>query len=176
MSLKHSLIAFLLAVVLLGGCSEKSVTTPPKPSSEQYYVVSVEKNRFLGVLTESYQGYAPNTDKEYYAAIYYEYPNASDLRVGQRVKVKSNHPVMESDPGQSIADNVEVLPEYKPKDANMSEFEVVAKAMKITKKQSKEIDPKVVGIKSINYNDKSDIWKVITNLDGKIFDLEIKDR
>ncbi|MGG3451806.1 DUF3221 domain-containing protein [Domibacillus aminovorans] len=176
MKSRYPLVTFLLAAVLLSGCSENSVTEPREPSSNEYYVASVQGNKFLAVLTEPYSGFEPNTDKEYYSATYYEYPNASDLKAGQRVKIESSHPVMESLPGQGIADSVEVLPEYKPKEADMSESEIVMKAIEMTKEQSDEINPIIVGIKNIQYDDQSDMWKVSTNLDGEIFELKIEDK
>ncbi len=54
----------------------------------------------------------------------YEYPNADqEVVVGQRFIVEHTGDIAESYPGQGIAKSVKVLPDVKPKEVGLSEFE-----------------------------------------------------
>lgn len=61
--------------------------------------------------------------------MHYEFEGASELRVGMRVDIEANGPIMTSFPGQGGAAFVTVYPNYKPEGATLSEFEVNAQAI-----------------------------------------------
>lgn len=63
--------------------------------------------------------------------VYYAFPEADKLQVGQRVKVERTGPIAESYPGQGTAKFVEVLPDYKPANAKLSESQAVAKVLEM---------------------------------------------
>ncbi|WP_342515190.1 DUF3221 domain-containing protein [Sporosarcina sp. FSL K6-1522] len=75
--------------------------------------------------------------EDYYGAVFYKYPNAaSELKVGQRVKVEDTGMILYSYPRQGSAKYVEVLPEYKPENATLSESAVIVKAIEMAKDKS----------------------------------------
>ena len=65
------------------------------------------------------------------SAVFYKFAEADKLKVGQRVKVEASGPILESYPGQGSAKFVEVMPDYKPANAKLSESQAVAKALDI---------------------------------------------
>ncbi|MDV6379469.1 DUF3221 domain-containing protein [Sporosarcina sp. GW1-11] len=62
-------------------------------------------------------------------ATYYSFDEAHLLTIGQRVKVEASGAILESYPAQGGAKFVEILPDYKPADAVLSESQAVAKAV-----------------------------------------------
>lgn len=75
--------------------------------------------------------------EDYFGAVFYKYPNAaSELKVGQRVKVEDTGMILYSYPRQGSAKYVEVLPEYKPENATLSESAVIVKAIEMAKDKS----------------------------------------
>ena len=69
-------------------------------------------------------------------ATYYKFPEADKLKVGQRVKVEASGDIMDSYPSQGTAKFIEVMPDYKPVNAKLSESEAVAKALEMDEGKS----------------------------------------
>ncbi|WP_243298017.1 hypothetical protein [Bacillus litorisediminis] len=81
---------------------------------------------------------------------------------------------MESYPGQGTALYVEVLPEYKPDGADLSESEVVQVVIQKAKENGIE---GTIAIRELTYDSKTDAWKVsIKQNDEENYDFEIDDK
>ncbi|WP_339252213.1 DUF3221 domain-containing protein [Sporosarcina sp. FSL W8-0480] len=83
------------------------------------FILSVSEGQFLVAGPDETTGF-------------YKFPEADKLKVGQRVKVEASGGIMESYPVQGTAKFVEILPDYKPVNAKLSESEAVAKALEIS--------------------------------------------
>ncbi|BAQ11805.1 hypothetical protein OXB_3336 [Bacillus sp. OxB-1] len=130
---------------------EQPFTTTP--STEGSYVMEIGEGQML-VVDAKPRDFGSG---DFYDAVYYGYPDAAnDLKVGQRVKVEASGPIAESYPGQGSAKYVEVLPEYKPEQAKLSESEVIGKVIQQAKKKLEGM----VIIRSITFNEKTANWKV----------------
>lgn len=140
---------------------EPDITYPTEPTLNEptkdgAYVLSVSEKGFLMVDAMSKDA---NSDgvSDYYSAIDYNYPNADvKLAVGQRVIVESIGGILESYPGQGSAKFIEVLPAFKPKNADLAEDEVIRKALQKSGVKSGQVVP----IKNISYNETTDQWTV----------------
>lgn len=90
-------------------------------------------------------------------AIYYSFDEADKLKVGQRVKVEASGGIMESYPAQGSAKYVEILPDYKPAGAQLSESQAFVKAMeKFEAESSGEMDFMVV--KEVSFDKAAQQW------------------
>lgn len=126
---------------------EPDVVYPEKkytdvPNSKGEYILSIEENEF------------------FIGSTYYEFTEAKKkLKVGQRVIVTDTGYGTLSYPGQGTAIFVEVLPDYKPDGADLSEFEVAAIAAEKPIVKSKRY------IQSIEYVSEEDQWVVSLSKD-----------
>ncbi|WP_170211269.1 DUF3221 domain-containing protein [Robertmurraya siralis] len=133
-----------------------------------YYVLSLSATEMLLVSAPTKD--STNTGDTIYNAIYYQYPDAqSKLKIGQRVKVESSGPIMESYPAQGTALYVDVLPEYKPDDATLSESQVIRKLL------SRIGQAAVVEIREISYNKNQDEWTINYQLNDEILEITLED-
>lgn len=139
---------------------EPTVTYPDpavaaEPSEEGNYIISLEEDRFLAVEVQPKNFSENGGQEEFYSAIYYDFTDAGELlEVGQRVKIATAGPILESYPGQGRAVLVEVLPTYQPESADLTEAEVVKRALE-------GIDQKEFGvpaIRSVSYSAEEDMW------------------
>ncbi|PIC63906.1 hypothetical protein CSV79_09525 [Sporosarcina sp. P13] len=89
-------------------------------------------------------------------ATYYSFDEAHLLTVGQRVKVEASGAILESYPAQGEAKFVEILPDYKPGEAVLSESQAVAKAVKGKGKEYFNFNE----IKEVRYDKKRKAWIV----------------
>ncbi|OZI10259.1 hypothetical protein CEW92_18025 [Bacillaceae bacterium SAS-127] len=157
---------------------ETDVSYPPKkttttPLKEGGYVMSVSENSMLVVSATSHDFSATGGKQKYFDAISYSFPQANTkLEVGQRVLVEAWGPIMESYPGQGLAKYVEVLPTYQPKNADLTEAEVVHQAIK----QSKQEGGAVLAVNQLAFDSKSDQWKVEFTQEEEVFEVVIKDK
>lgn len=105
--------------------------------------------------------------------VFYKFPEADKLKVGQRVNVERSGPIMESYPGQGTAKFVEVLPDYKPVNAKLSESEAVAKALYMA---GERLSNGYIVIEEVTFdeNEKKWIFKLVPD-DGEPA-LEVKDQ
>lgn len=128
-----------------------------EPSNEGYYIISLEDERFLAVAAASNDFGGNGGEDESYSAIYFEFNDARELlEIGQRVHIEAAGGIMESYPGKGRAVFVEVLPTYQPETADLTEAEVVRRALG-------EIDQQKFGvpaIRSITYQAEGDSWSV----------------
>lgn len=131
--------------------------TTTEPSNEGYYIISLEDDRFLAVAAASNDFSGNGGEDEFYSAIYYDFNDARKLlEVGQRVQIESAGGIQESYPGQGRAVFIEVLPTYLPETADLTEAEVVRRALE-------DIDQQKFGIpaiRSLTYNAEADNWVV----------------
>ncbi|MBT2661725.1 DUF3221 domain-containing protein [Bacillus sp. ISL-45] len=128
-----------------------------QPSKEGDYIMQLSKD---GLLAVSAQGrvYNKATGELQFGATHFSFPEAAKkLKIGQRVEVEADGPIMESYPGQGGALYVTVLPEYKPAGANMSESQVIRKAMTEAKKTSGD---ELLIIRDISFNPEASAWTV----------------
>lgn len=105
--------------------------------------------------------------------VYYHFPEADKLNVGQRVKVEASGGIMESYPAQGGAKFVEVLPDYKPAGAVLSESQAVAKAIEMT--DGKTAFGFLV-IQEISFDEKEKKWVFKIREDDKEATLEVADQ
>lgn len=99
-------------------------------------------------------------------AVSYSFPEADQLSVGQRVKVEATGAIAESYPAQGTAKFVEILPDYRPAGAILSESQVVEKAT-----QASTHDFWV--IEKVSYDAASNVWTLTLNDESEV---EIEDR
>lgn len=102
-------------------------------------------------------------------ATYYSFDEAHLLKVGQRVKVEASGGILESYPAQGAAKFVEILPDYKPADAVLSEAQALAKMIK--EKQREYFDFNT--ITEVRYDEKQKMW-LVTASDGS--EVQVADR
>ncbi|MET3697590.1 uncharacterized protein DUF3221 [Bacillus oleivorans] len=153
---------------------------PEEPYTNQLtkkgsYVMKIGTDSMLVVDAEPQEFSSTEGVDEFYSAITFNFPNASEkLKVGQRVLVEASGPILESYPGQGTALYVEVLPEYKPDGADLSESQVVQAVIQKAKENRIE---GTLAIREITYDSKTDAWKVsIKQNDEENYDFEINDK
>lgn len=142
-----------------------------QPSKEGAYVMSLTDDELLAIEAQG-QIYNKQSGEEHFGATHFKFPEASTkLKIGQRVIVEANGPVMESYPGQGAALYVTVLPEYKPKEAALSESQVVTKAIA---EAEKSIKNQLLIIKHLSFNKEAKQWTVLFKIGHNDQELEIK--
>ncbi|MBW3114368.1 YobA family protein [Bacillus sp. MCCB 382] len=157
---------------------EKDTTYPEEtytknPSKEGEYVMSLGDKGMLLISAQSMDFSETEGEKEFYSATRYKFPKASQkLHVGQRVNVEASGPIMESYPGQGTALYVDVLPEYKPDQADLSESKVVQLGIE---KAEDDQNHHVLSIRDLSYNEKSDQWTIIFVRDKEVIEVVIPD-
>lgn len=172
-------IALLACLLLLTACSspdnksDSVQNTINQPAKEGAYVIETSKEGLLVVNAKSDNFGATGGEEEFYGAIKYTYPNASkEVKVGQRVVIESDGPIMESYPGQGAAKSIKVLPEYQPDKANLSESQVVKQVLETATSKS----TRVPAIREINYDEKKDSWKVSVKQEEDTYEVNVKDQ
>ncbi|MCG7343619.1 YobA family protein [Sporosarcina sp. ACRSL] len=90
------------------------------------------------------------------SVVYYKFPEADKLKAGQRVNVERSGPILESYPGQGTAKFVEILPDYKPANAKLSESQAVAKALEIA---GERLSNGFIVIDEVIFDEKEKKWK-----------------
>lgn len=147
--MKKLLLILFLSNLWLIGC-----TTHKEPGIEGY-VVKKGDGRILVVASAPKDFSSTGGLAEFYNAIWFS--NApGKVKVGDKVQVWFDV-VAESYPGQSEAEKVEILPEKKPKNADLTEAEAIRKALAPERISQYEVP----AIKSVNYNEAADIWEVL---------------
>lgn len=114
------------------------------------------------VLAASEEGFLVAGGTE--GAVSYSFAEAEQLTVGMRVKVEATGGIAESYPAQGNAKFVEILPDYHPAGAVLSESQVVQKAIQMN------ISDFIV-IEKIRYNPKNNVWTVTLN-DERVVEIE----
>jgi hypothetical protein len=129
-----------------------------EPSKEGSYVMDLSEDYLFAVSVQSQDFSKTGGEEEFYGAAHFSFPGASKkLKVGQRVKIEAAGPIKASYPGQGEALYVTVLPEYKPADSNLSESQVVSKAITEAKKTSGK---QLLIIQDLSFNGDSKQWTV----------------
>ncbi|WP_432363408.1 DUF3221 domain-containing protein [Sporosarcina sp. UB5] len=112
------------------------------PVTEGGFILSAGEGRFfVGGGTED--------------VVYYKFSEADKLKVGQRVKVERSGPIMKSYPGQGTAKFVEILPDYKPANAKLSESQAVAKVLEMA---SEKLSNGFSVIDEVSFDEKEKKW------------------
>lgn len=145
-----------------------------QPSKEGAYVMDLQED---GLLAVEAQGRINNkqSGEEHFGATHFRFPEASKkLKIGQRVIVEPNGPIMESYPGQGGALYITILSEYKPAGAKTSESQVVSKAITEAKKTSGN---ELLIVRDLSYDSSNKRWTVnfIQGFQGKELKVEIAD-
>ncbi|EGQ20737.1 hypothetical protein HMPREF9372_3485 [Sporosarcina newyorkensis 2681] len=99
----------------------------------------------------------------------YSFTEAGQLTVGQRVKVEATGGIAESYPAQGAAKFVEILPDYKPAGATLSESQAVAKAIKEKKQEFFNVNV----ITEVQYDGNRKLWILEISDDSMV---EVEDR
>ncbi|WP_423408303.1 DUF3221 domain-containing protein [Heyndrickxia sp. MSNUG] len=129
-----------------------------QPSKEGAYVMDLQEDSLLAVEAQG-RIYNKASGEEQFGATQFKFPKASEkLKIGQRVIVEPNGPIMESYPGKGGALYITVLPEYKPAGAKLSESQVVSKAITEAKKTSGN---ELLIIRELSYEPSNKRWTVI---------------
>jgi hypothetical protein len=159
----------LLVVLFLSSLWLVACTTHKDPGMEGY-VVKKENGRILVVASKPKDFSSTGGLAEFYNAIWFS--NAPEkVKVGDKVKVWFDI-VAESYPGQSQAEKVQILPETKPKNADLSEAEAVRKAL-VTDAINQQGVP---AVKSVKYDEKLDSWDVLINQGEEETNVRIADK
>ncbi|MBA9029329.1 DUF3221 domain-containing protein [Peribacillus huizhouensis] len=170
-------------IVLLMGCSlnghtektDSNADTSDKASKEGLYVLSIGEQGMMVVNAIPSDFSSNGGEKEFFGAVSYHYPKASEeLEVGQRVLVETDGPILESYPGQGKAKKVTVLPEYKPDKADLSESQVVRKALK--ELESESTSNWIAAIRNVTYDKEKDTWIVDIKQDESMYEFDIDDK
>ena len=148
------------------------VAEPGEPSiiwpDEIYTETPFEEGGFLLSIKEGQLFVAGGTED----TIYYSFPEAEELKVGMRVNIESTGMILESYPGKGSAKFVEVLPDYKPVGAVLSESEAVVKALDEFEKSPMDM----MLIKGIEYDAKKNVWIFKVLKDREEVTFEVDDR
>ncbi|MCM3744338.1 YobA family protein [Sporosarcina luteola] len=121
------------------------------PPEQTYTDTPVEEGGFILSAGEGTIFVAGGTK----SAVYYKFPEADKLKVGQRVNVERSGPIAESYPGQGTAKFVEVLPDYKPANAKLSESQAVAKALEVA---GERLSNGYVVIEEVSFDENEKKW------------------
>lgn len=154
-------IAFVQEGRMLPLPGEPDVEYPDEPVTKERtnkgsWVMDVSADSMLIVSAVAKDFSENGGDSEYYGATYFSFPNAEEkLKIGQRVIVEASGPIMESYPGQGSAKFVTVLPAYQPDGAELTEEEVVRKAL-----EKRGGTGHVEGIRHILFDKKTGEWTV----------------
>ena len=147
--------------------------TVTERSQEGYYLISINDDSMLAVAAESQDFSSTAGVNKHFSAIDFSFPDAAEkLEVGQRVIIEASGAIAESYPGQGRAIFVEVLPAYKPESADLSETQVVQRALERASQQSNW----VTAISSLEFNEEADQWIVGIFQEEKEFEVEIEDQ
>lgn len=105
---------------------------------------------------------------------HYYFTEATELKVGMRVHIEVNGPVLESFPAQGEAAFVKVYSNYKPEGATLSEFEVNAEAIGQLTEEQRQMNPLLT---STVYNETTNQWTVEMEVgdEGEPLVFEIED-
>lgn len=119
------------------------------------YVMKKEEEQILVVNPEPKDYSSTGGLKEGYDAIWVS--KASEgVEVGQKVQVWFSGPIMESYPARGGAKKVSIIKSKQPKDADLSEAQVLRKVL-----LNEDIDQdEVMVVKDIKYDVKSDKWTI----------------
>jgi len=172
--MKRLLFALLILITALSlfGCSARSGSAPSTEPGITGYVMQRDNDRIL-VISQAPKDFSANGGvKEFYDAIWFS-KAPKDVKIGDRVKVWYEY-VAESYPGQSEVKHIEVIASQKPDGADLTESEVLSKALK-----SKEVNAgETIVAKSISYDAEADVWKVEMKevMGEKIYNLQIEDK
>lgn len=127
-------------------------------TKEGSYVMDLSEDHLFAVSVQSQDFSKNGGEEEFYGAAHFSFPDASKkLKVGQRVEIESAGPMKASYPGQGEALFITVLPDYKPTGANLSESQVVSKAITEAKKTSGK---QLLIIQDLSFNVDSNQWTV----------------
>ena len=174
----NKIILFCVAMLCLFGCGKGTDQqtgdfNETKPGISGY-IVSKEGGRILVVSSEPKDFSDTGGLKEFYEAVFVSNVQ-QEVKIGQKVSVWFDGPILESFPAQAKAKNISVFPSKKPDGADLSESEVIRMALEKLD-QSKEIIP---AIKAVSYDEKSDTWDVLikdTMFENKEYQVQVKDR
>lgn len=145
-----------------------------EPSKQGAYVMDLAEDGLLAVEAQG-RIYNKASGEEHFGATHFKFPKASEkLKIGQRVIVEPNGPIMESYPGKGGALYITILSEYKPAGAKTSESEVVSKAITAAKKTRGN---ELLIIRDLSYDSSNKRWTVnfIQGFQGKELKVEITD-
>ena len=141
----------LLLVVLLTGCSVDDV--PGTDAGITGYVMKIDEGRILVVEPEAQNFSSTGGIDEFYNAIWFS--NApQDIAIGDKVKVWFDI-VLDSYPGQSDVEHLELVPSPKPDGANLHESEALNRAL-----TSVDLNDVVTVVKSIAYHAETRQWVI----------------
>lgn len=88
------------------------------------------------------------------------------------MKVEASGPIIESYPGQGTALYVDVLPEYKPEHADLSESKGVQLGIE---KAENDQTHHILTIRDLSYNEKEDEWTILFVRDKEVIEIVIPD-
>lgn len=122
------------------------------------YVMEINESQML-VIDASPQDFSETGGlQEFYSAIVYHLPHALDpVKVGQRVIVEVDGPIMESYPAQARPQSVEILPEYMPANADLSQSEVIEKAIE---QANESENAGLLIVRDLSFDEAADVWEV----------------
>lgn len=173
----YSIVLLVCFILLLLGCGidniiDKGEQTPSTEPGIVGYVMNKENGRILVVSQTALDYSSTGGVDEYYNAIWFS-KVPKGIEIGDKVKVWYDF-VMESYPGQSEVEHIEVVISQKPESANLTEAEVLFKAL-----NSKEVDRnQLIIVKAIEYDKQEDSWNVELkeNWTDKIHKIQIRDK
>lgn len=142
------------------GAVEELCTSAIIPPDQNITETPVEDGGFIMGVSDGSMFVSGGTE----SATNYTFPEANHLKVGQRVKVEASGEILESYPAQGTAKFVEILPDYKPADAVLSESQAVAKVIK--DKTLEYFNFNVIN--EIRYDAKQKVWVVKVSDDSEM--------
>ncbi|MCP3032922.1 YobA family protein [Halobacillus sp. A1] len=167
--MKNVTAGLFTVLFLLGGCSsDEEQEDLGKPEIEGY-VTNQEDDRIL-VTDPEPEDANGNGEDDYYDALWGS-DAPDDVEIGQYVEVWVKEGVETSYPGQADIKEVEVQSTEAPEGADLSEDEVIRRALE-------EVEQDVRIIESVAFDVGEDLWRVsvITpGRDGSSYELDVED-
>lgn len=177
MKIMYSMVLLVCLILLLLGCGIDNMIDNGKqaPSTEPGivgYVMNKDNGRILVVSQTALDFSSTGGVDEYYNAIWFS-DAPKDIEIGDKVKVWYDA-VRESYPGQSEVKHIEVVIGQKMDGANLTEAEVLYKAIKSDKVDINQL----LIVKSIGFDKQTASWKVELkeNWTDKIIEIQIEDK
>lgn len=170
---------FILLLLFLTGCllnktsegGRKFPETINNPSKEGFYIVKKDKSGVTVVSAESEDFSDSGGEKEFYQAVVYS--NVSkNVKIGQRVQIENDGPILESYPAQGKAKATVLLPTYHPEGADLTEAQVVRKALNVLEEKFAWVPI----IREVVYHHALDNWEIKIQLEEVVYKVEIQDK
>lgn len=165
--MKNILRACFLALLVLlpNACGSGALDGVP---GIEGFIVKKDKDNVLVVSAAPYDPDGDGGNPGGYDAIWFS-SVPEELQVGDKVQVWYRF-VLESYPGQSVADKLRVLPSRQQNGSDLSEAQALSQAL-----QTRPIAGVPI-VQQMEYDEAADLWKIVLKEEDVIIDVRVEDR